>query len=61
MTAVLATCFFMTSLSLAYMASHRTNTGPKSLIEQVPVTAPAPAPVSELPAMPATTPDAPAK
>ena len=62
MTAVLATCFFMTSLSLAYLASHRTTTGPKSLIEQVPVTAPAlpapalPAPASELPAMPATTP-----
>ncbi len=65
MTAVLATCFFMTSLSLAYIASHRTTTGPKSLIEQVPVTAPAPAPapVSELPAMPATPPpsDAPGK
>ena len=59
MTAVLATCFFMTSLSLAYIASHRTTTGPKSLIEQVPV-APAPAPVSELPAMPATAAPAPA-
>jgi preprotein translocase subunit SecG len=56
MTAVLATCFFVTSLSLAYLASHRTSTAPKSLIEQVPVTAPAPAapaPVSELPAVPA--------
>jgi preprotein translocase subunit SecG len=61
MTAVLATCFFITSLSLAYLASHRTTTGPKSLIEQVPVTAPAPAPTqspapapaSELPAVPA--------
>ena len=60
MTAVLATCFFMTSLSLAYIASHRTTTGPKSLIEQVPV-APAPAPVSELPAMPATAAPVPAK
>ncbi len=58
MTAVLATCFFMTSLSLAYLASHRATTAPKSLIEQVPLTvpAPAPAPVSELPAVPATTP-----
>ena len=55
MTAVLATCFFVTSLSLAYLASHRPATGPKSLIEQVPITAPAPAPapVSELPAVPA--------
>ncbi|MBS0394499.1 MAG: preprotein translocase subunit SecG [Proteobacteria bacterium] len=60
MTAVLATCFFLTSLSLAYLASHRTGTAVKSLVEQAPVTAPvpttAPAPVSELPAVPATTP-----
>jgi preprotein translocase subunit SecG len=61
LTAVLATCFFVTSLSLAYLASHRGATGPKSLVEQVPVTAPAPtpAPASELPAVPATTPEAP--
>jgi len=65
LTAVLATCFFVTSLSLAYLASHRGTTGPKSLVEQVPVTAPAPtptpapAPASELPAVPATTPEAP--
>ncbi len=62
MTAVLATCFFLTSLSLAYLASHRTGSAPKSLVEQAPVTAPlpattpAPAPVSELPAVPATSP-----
>ncbi len=58
MTAVLATCFFVTSLSLAYIASHRTSTAPKSLIDQVPLTAPAPAPapVSELPAVPASAP-----
>jgi preprotein translocase subunit SecG len=58
LTAVLATCFFVTSLSLAYIASHRTNTAPKSLVEQLPATAPAsaPAPVSELPAVPASTP-----
>ncbi len=62
MTAVLATCFFLTSLSLAYLASHRTGAAVKSLVEQAPVTAPlpattpAPAPVSELPAVPATSP-----
>jgi preprotein translocase subunit SecG len=62
LTAVLATCFFVTSLSLAYLASHRSASAPKSLVEQVPVTAPAPAapasapstaPASELPAVPA--------
>jgi preprotein translocase subunit SecG len=69
MTAVLATCFFVTSLSLAYLASHRTSSAPKSLVERVPVTAPAPAapaPASELPALPAVpattpAPDAPPK
>jgi preprotein translocase subunit SecG len=57
LTAVLATCFFVTSLSLAYLASHRGAGTPKSLVDQVPltqpVTAPAPAPASELPAVPA--------
>ena len=58
LTAALAACFFATSLALAYMASHRT-TGPRSLIEQMPVTAPAaPAPrtATELPAVPAVPP-----
>jgi preprotein translocase subunit SecG len=61
-TAVLASCFFVTSLALAYMASHRSN-APKSLLERVPVTAPAPAaPLSppaaagDLPAAPPTAP-----
>jgi len=40
-TAVLATCFFVTSLSLAYLASHRTVTAPKSLLEQTGTAAPA--------------------
>ena len=56
MTAVLATCFFVTSLSLAYLASHRAGTGPKSLLDQVPVSAPLPAAPragTELPALPA--------
>ncbi len=56
MTAVLATCFFVTSLSLAYLASHRAGAGPKSLLDQVPVSAPlpsAPKANTELPALPA--------
>ena len=68
MTAVLATCFFVTSLSLAYLASHRTSTAPKSLLDQVPVSAPQPAAPkagSELPVLPAVpaqdAPAAPAK
>jgi preprotein translocase subunit SecG len=40
-TAVLATCFFITSLWLAYLASHRTNVS-HSLLDQAPVSAPAP-------------------
>jgi preprotein translocase subunit SecG len=65
-TAILATCFFISSLSLAYIASHRTATGPKSLLEQVPasapapVKAPAPATGSDLPAVPQATTPAPA-
>src|ERR1700694_5204188 len=39
-TAVLATCFFITSLWLAYLASHRTNVS-HSLLDQAPVSAPA--------------------
>ena len=54
MTAVLATCFFVTSLSLAYLASHRAGTGPKSLLDQVSVPLPAaPKAGTELPALPA--------
>ena len=49
-TALLATCFFITSLSLAYIASHRTVSGPKSLLDQVP-TSSAPAAPSPAPAM----------
>jgi len=67
-TALLATCFFITSLSLAYIASHRTVGAPKSLLDQVPVssataTAPAtPAPVmGDVPSVaPATAPATPA-
>jgi preprotein translocase subunit SecG len=50
-TAVLASCFFVTSLALAYMASHRSN-APKSLLERVPVTAPAPAAAPAAPLSP---------
>ena len=42
-TAVLATLFFITSLSLAYIASHRnTVSAPKSVLDTTPVSAPAP-------------------
>ena len=63
MTAALATCFFATSLALAYMASHRSSV-PKSLIEQVPTSAPAPTgppprAANDLPAVPVTPPAAP--
>jgi preprotein translocase subunit SecG len=56
-TGILATCFFITSLWLAYLASHGGGAeAPKSLIEQVPVPAvpaPAPAPASDVPSIPA--------
>ncbi|HVY64478.1 MAG TPA: preprotein translocase subunit SecG [Gammaproteobacteria bacterium] len=69
-TAVLATLFFVTSLTLAYLATQR-GTAPTSLLEQgsaspqtsqpapaapaAPATPPpAPAPTSELPALPST-------
>jgi preprotein translocase subunit SecG len=68
-TAILATCFFVTSLWLAYLASHRPN-APKSLLDQAPVTAPAvpapsttttPAPASgDVPVVPSTAPANPA-
>jgi preprotein translocase subunit SecG len=60
-TAILATCFFITSLWLAYLASHRPD-APTSLLDRVPATsvpavpAPAPstpAPASDVPALPA--------
>ncbi|MEX2124340.1 MAG: preprotein translocase subunit SecG [Woeseia sp.] len=35
-TAILATVFFASSLTLAYMSSQRANRGPSSLIEQAP-------------------------
>ncbi len=49
-TAVLATLFFVTSLSLAYMASHRTVVAPKSLLEQVPAQQTPAVPVTPAPA-----------
>ncbi len=59
-TAVVATLFFITSLSLAYLASHRTAvSAPKSVLDTAPVSAPAPAapPATTQPAttQPATT------
>ncbi len=68
-TAILATCFFITSLWLAYLASHRPD-APASLLDQAPVTtvpavpAPAPstpAPASDVPALPAAPAPAPAQ
>ena len=49
-TAVVATLFFVTSMWLAYLASHR-QPAPKSLLDQAPVTAPA-APAAGLPIVP---------
>ncbi len=56
-TAVLVTCFFLTSLSLAYLASHR-GAGPKSLLDKVPASVPtavlpAPSPAPAAPSAPA--------
>jgi preprotein translocase subunit SecG len=62
MTAILATCFFVTSLWLAYLASHRGTETRDSILDRVPVSAPAPATPapssvpSEVPALPGTTP-----
>lgn len=55
MTAILATCFFVTSLWLAYLASHPGTQPTETILDRVPVTAPAPAPSvpSEVPALPA--------
>jgi preprotein translocase subunit SecG len=41
LTAILATCFFVTSLTLAYFASHQSSGAPKSLLEQTPAGSPA--------------------
>lgn len=63
MTAILATCFFITSLWLAYLASHRGTETKETVLDRVPVTAPAaPAPApSEVPTLPtAPAPGAPA-
>ncbi len=49
-TAILATLFFVTSLSLAYLAGHRTS-GPTSLLERAGNSQPAPKP-SAVPAPP---------
>jgi preprotein translocase subunit SecG len=64
-TAVLATLFFMTSLGLAYIASHRTSvSAPKSVLDTAPLSAPAPssppAATSTAPANGADLPPAPA-
>ena len=40
-TAILATIFFASSLTLAYMSSQRVKSGPSSLIERAPVVQPA--------------------
>jgi len=55
-TAVLATCFFVTSLSLAYFASHRPAATSKSLVEQLPVSAPAAEPAPAAAPAPASAP-----
>lgn len=62
MTAILATCFFVTSLWLAYLASHRGPDAKESILDRVPVTAPAvPAPATGSPADVPALPSAPAQ
>jgi preprotein translocase subunit SecG len=58
LTAILATCFFVTSLWLAYLASHRSPDTKESILDRVPVTVPAPATgsPSEVPALPTAPP-----
>ena len=56
-TAVLATCFFITSLWLAYLASQRPTVG-RSLLDQAPVSAPAPS-TGTAPPAPSTAPPSP--
>lgn len=60
-TAVLATLFFVTSMSLAYMAAHRPKVAVDSVLDKAAPAAPAaplslpvaPAPVAPVPAVPA--------
>ena len=60
-TAILASCFFVTSLGLAYMASHRVGaSAPQSLLDKVPATAPTPVTTLPLSTAPVTTQPAPA-
>ena len=55
-TAVLASLFFVTSLGLAYMASHRVGgSAPQSLLDTVPATAPAPVTTAPVTTAPVTT------
>ena len=55
-TAILASCFFVTSLGLAYMASHRVGaSAPQSLLDKVPATAPQPVTTLPLTTAPVTT------
>ncbi|MBT8086120.1 MAG: preprotein translocase subunit SecG [Woeseia sp.] len=57
MTAILATAFFASSLTLAYMSSQRVSEVPASLIESVPLTEDeAPAEANDLPDLPAMEP-----
>ena len=56
-TAILASCFFVTSLGLAYMASHRVGaSAPQSLLDKVTTTAPQPVTTLPLTTAPVTTP-----
>jgi preprotein translocase subunit SecG len=49
-TAILATLFFVTSLTLAYLAGHRQQRAPDSILERSSATQQAPAPAPEVPA-----------
>ena len=66
MTAILATCFFITSLWLAYLASHRGADATDSILDRVPTTsapantgAPDAVPQSSAPAAPSEIPSQP--
>jgi preprotein translocase subunit SecG len=50
-TAALAVVFFLTSLGLAYMATHKPNTGGSVMqgVTSLPAAAPAPAPAGDVP------------
>ncbi len=49
-TAILATIFFVCNLALAYLATH--GTGPKSVLEQTPISQPAKPDVKDKPDVP---------